>query len=401
VIVLPVPKGSAQVSFRIQVVDNQVIDGSKVVNFRLQEASRGLQVGTKDYLQSTWVDDESPSRVAFALERSTLSESAQAGSLVTLTLSHPTPGDGNLKISFSNSNARYGSDFTTVPAAVNNELELPVLAGATQVSFVVDPLNDALFNADRVVTFKIETVSSVMDKGQQILHALTLHDDELAGRAKSYATSAGNGWSSKRQIYYGLDGKIERVTWENALPGQTSGEYRYFYNASGLIEKVVTSPVSYLIYVRENGRIIKSEEYDNDELDRYTLYGYDIAGNIGEVAIYDRQSDGSFEFSLDFVYLYHNDGNLYKKMSYQPITGGEPALLSTDIYENYTDRVEPFPMEIIHGQPIQKTLCLSYRHERPEKTLEYSFSYQFLPDGNLSTRTVTGPSSETTIYEYY
>jgi hypothetical protein len=401
VIVLPVSKGSTQVSFQVQVVDNLINDGIKYLSFRIREASRGFQIGTKNRLESTWLDDESPSRVAFALERSSLSESAGVGSTVTLVLSHAAPGDGHVKISFSNSDAVYGSDFTTFPVASNGELTLPVLAGATEVSFVVDPLNNALFNTDRKVDFKIETVSPVLFKGQQNVHELTLSDDELPGRAKSYSTSAGNGWSSSRLIHYALDGKIERITWVDAFPGQTTGERLYFYNGTGRIEKVVMSPVTHILYLHENGRIVKAEEYDNNELDRYTLYGYDAAGNIGEVAIYDRQSDGSFVFSLDFVYLYFNDGNLYKKMAYHPVANGEPVLLSTDTYENYIDKVNPFPIEIIHGQPIQSKLPSSYRHETGTQILNYSFSYEFLQDGRPSRRTVSGPSSETTTYEYY
>ena len=402
VIVLPVSKGSTQVSFQVQVENNLVNDGTKYLSFRIKEASRGFQIGTKNRLEATWFDDESPSRVAFALERSSVSESAAVGSTVTLVLSHAAPGDGHLKISFSKSDAVYGSDFTTYPAATNGELTLPVLAGATEVSFVVDPLNNALFNTDRKVHFKIETVSPVLFKGQQNEHELTLSDDELIGRAKSYSTSAGNGWSSSRLIHYALDGKIERITWVNAFPGQTTGERLYFYNEAGRIEKVVTSPVTYILYLHENGRIVRSEEYDNNELDQYTLYGYDAAGNIGEVAIYDRQADGSFVFSLDFVYLYYNDGNLYKKLAYQPIPGKEHALLSTDSYENYIDKSNPFPLEIIHGQPIQSKLPSTYRHETGGKTLNYSLSYEFLPDGRPSRRTVSGTSiGETTTYEYY
>lgn len=402
IIALAVPPGSSRITFKAQAVDNSVMDGPKVVSFRIQDASRGLQAGAKNRLEATWIDDESPSLVAFALDQSRLSESAPVGSIMMLSLSHPAPGDGELKISFSDSDAIYGTDFTTYPAAENGELILPVMAGATHVSFVANPLNDALFNGDRTITFKIESVSPVLSRGQQIMHELTLNDDELGGRAKSYATSAGNGWSNRNLIHYALDGRIERVTWEKAIPGQTNGERLYFYNPAGQIEKVVLSPVTYISYVRENGRIVKAEEYDNDELDRYTLYGYDHMGNIGEVAIYDRQSDGTFLFTLDFVFLYYNDGNLYKKLAYQPVTGGEPTLLTTDTYENYIDRVNPFPIEIVYGQPIQNKLPSTYRHETDEQTLEYSFSYQFLEDGRPSRRTAMGSAtSETTIYEYY
>jgi hypothetical protein len=402
IISIVVPQGSTTVKFTIRSIDNKAIDGTKLVNFTLLDATRGLQIGTRNRFSSTWLDDESPARVSFALARTTQFESASAGSVITLTLSHAVPGDGTVGIHFVNDKAAYGRDFMTHPDAVNNTLVLPVLAGATSISFTIDPLNDALFNADRTVTFTINSVSAVLEKGLQLSHEFTITDDELAGKAKAYYTQAGSGWSSKRTIFYTLDGSVDRIAWENQTPGTSTGAYVYQYDNAGLIESVTKSSVTYVKYIRENGRIVKAEEYDNNELDQYTLYGYDAMGNIGEVAIYDRQSDGRFVFSLDFVFLYYADGNLYKKLAYNPVEGGEPVWLSTDTYENYIDAVNPFPLEIVYGQPIQNKLPSNYRHENGEKVLDYSFSYEFLSGNRPSRRTATGSSaSETTVYEYY
>jgi hypothetical protein len=402
IISIAVPQGGTSVKFTVRSIDNQTIDGTKLVNFTLLDASRGLQVGAKNRLSSTWLDDESPARVSFALAHSTQIESASTGSVITLTLSHAVPGDGTVEIHFNNDKAAYGRDFMTHPDAVNNTLMLPVQGGATNISFTIDPLNDALFNADRTVTFTINSVSSVFEKGLQLSHELTITDDELTGRARAYYTQAGGGWSSKKTIFYTLEGSVDRISWENQSPGSSTGAYVYHYDNAGLIESVTKSSVTYVKYIREHGRIVKAEEYDNNELDRYTLYGYDDVGNIGEVAIYDRQSDGRFVFSLDFVFLYYADGNLYKKLAYNPVEDGEPVWLSTDTYENYIDAVNPFPLEIVYGQPIQNKLPSNYRHENGEKVLDYSFSYEFLPGNRPSRRTATGPStSETTVYEYY
>jgi hypothetical protein len=401
-LILDVPQGSNRVEFSVRVIDNNNLDGMKTIGFTLLEASRGLQLGIKNTLETTWADDESPARIAFALQQSTLSESAGMGSIVAFTLSHAIPGDGQLTLSLSNSDALYGKDFTTVPAFENGALVLPVAAGATQVSFVVNPLNDALFNADRTINFQIAAVSSVLTKSGQISHSLTIKDDELAGRAKSYKTMAGSGWASSKEFHYAADGKLEKIVWATATPGEDRGERLFYYNADGMLDRVKESSVTYIKYIRENGRIVKSEEYDNDELDRYTLYGYDQAGNIGEVAIYDRQRDGSFVFSLQFVYLYYNDGNLYKKLAYQPQTSGDPVLLTTHTYENYLDVANPFSIEIVHGQPIQNKLPLTYREDTGSKVYEYSFTYEFLPGNILSSRTATGAGiRETTLYEYY
>lgn len=402
IITLQIPQGSEGATIKVIPTDNNILDGTKAVNFVLSNSTRGLQIGSPGRLASTWIDDESPSRINFALERASAMESSSTGSVVTLELSHALPGDGQIEIDFSGNQGVYGTDFTTYPEAENNTLVLPVHAGDAAVSFVINPKNDALFNADRKINFTIKSVSSVFEKGSRSSHEFTITDDELGGRAKSYVTGGGGGWSSKRQVYYALDGSIERVAWETTTPGQTGGEYQYIYNDAGAIEKVIVSSVTYIKYIRENGRIVKAEEYDNGELDQYTLYGYDHMGNIGEAAIHDRQSDGSFVFSLHFVFLYYNDGNLYKKMAYNPNRGGEPVLILVDTYEHYVDGVNPFPMEIIHGQPIQNKLPGTYRHDIGTEVHDYSFSYQFLEGGRPSSRTATGPNvNETTHYEYY
>lgn len=403
IITLQVAQGSSGVFIKVAPIDNDKLDGTKVLSFALSDATKGLQVGAANRLESTWTDDESPSIVSFALERGSVMESSSTGGVVTLQLSHAALGDGSIEIDFSGSQGSYGVDFTTIPEAVNNIIVVPVQAGSAVLSFTIDPLNDALYNAERKIYFKINSVSSsVLELGARSSYEFTISDDELGGRAKAYVTNVGNGWSNKRQIYYALDGSVERVAWESKTPGQTGGEYRYVYNQSGAIEKVIVNAVTYIKYIRENGRIVKAEEYDNDELDRYTLYGYDQAGNIGEVAIHDRQSDGGFAFSLDFVYLYHIDGNLYKKLVYNPAGGGEPVLITTDTYEHYVDGVNPFPIEIIHGQPIQNKLPSSYRHETEDKVLNYSFTYQFLEGGRPLSRTASGSGAvETTSYEYY
>lgn len=402
-LLLDVPKGSSRVTFTIQSINNALADGDKSVAFTIHEASKALQIGPKNSMQSTWVDDERPARVAFALESSVVSESAESGSTVVLTLSHPAPGDGLVKIRFNSGNATYGTDFTTVPEAENRLISLPVLSGATQVTFVINPVNDALFKANRAMDLSIESVSSVFEKGSLSLHHLTIGDDELTGRIKSYATGSTNGWSTRREIHYALDGKIEKVEWQQSTPGTLSGQYVYHYDENGLLDRVDVSPVTYIRYIRENGRIVKEEEYDNGELDKYTLFGYDAAGNLGETAIYDRKPDGSFVFSLDFVFLYYTDGNLYKKLAYHPLKDGELVWLNTDTYENYIDAVNPFPIEIIHGLPTQTKLPSSYRHETQDNTFNYSLSYEFIDGGRLSKRIVTGSggTNESTTYEYY
>jgi hypothetical protein len=70
------------------------------------------------------------------------------------------------------------------------------------------------------------------------------------------------------------------------------------------------------IFLREGGRIVRSEQHTNGVLTAYTLYGYDQAGNVAEEAIHYKQPDGSLKLATHLVYLYHTDHNVYKVLVY-------------------------------------------------------------------------------------
>jgi hypothetical protein len=171
-----------------------------------------------------------------------------------------------------------------------------------------------------------------------------------------------------------------------------------------LLDKIVKSSGRVVSYIREGGKIVKSEEHVGDVVKRYTLFGYDQANNVGETAIYDRQPDGSLVHSLHFVYLYHANGNVYKKLAYYPV-GTDPddfVLLSTDTYEQYLTTPNKFGIEILPGKSIQPNLPATYTHQNGDQILNYTLSYEFLPDGLVKSRTVVGQGGgETTQYNYY
>jgi hypothetical protein len=156
--------------------------------------------------------------------------------------------------------------------------------------------------------------------------------------------------------------------------------------------------------VREGDRIVKSEEYTNNVLTKYTLYGYDIAGNVAEAAVHYKQPDGTLVLSMLFVYLYHMDHNVYKVLTYTiPAGSEEQVLIATKTFDNYLDVENPFPMvEILPDQKAQNKLPASYRIEENGHDITYQFTYQLSSERKPLSRTATSPSgSETAQYEYY
>ena len=187
-------------------------------------------------------------------------------------------------------------------------------------------------------------------------------------------------------------------------PGHTGGIYTYVYNATGQLEKIVKSSIREEIFLREGDRIVKSEEYTNSVLTKYTLYGYDVAGNVAEAAVHYRQPDGTLILSTLLVYLYYTDHNVYKVLTYSiPKGSNEQVLTGTKTFDNYIDVENPFPMvDILPGHNAQRKLPTSYRVEENDVDITYHFTYQYTNDGKPQSRTATSPSgSETAVYEYY
>lgn len=406
-LILSVSAQQETVTFSLTPVNNSAINesGNETITFTVSSVSEGLVMGEKISLHVIIADDETPATANFVNTTGTVRENGNEGIPVLISLSHPAPGAGAIKISLESSAVTYGEDYTTIPEAVNGMLNLGVENGASQVSFTVLPLNDNLFNGNRNILIKLESAEGAVSRGDNRTHAFTITDDELAGKIKGYTTGAGL-WITKREFTYNLDGTLAQVKWEQSTPGTLSGEYTYHYDANGNLMKSTDNPVQETVYTWEGNRITKSERIKNDEVVEYSLFGYDEAGNVGEVAQFNKQPNGDFVMSLLFVYLYYTEGNLYKQLTYNP-SGSQNEddfiLISTKTYNNYLDIVNPVPMmEIIPNKKTQLNLPQTYRVEGNGSDVIYQFSYMFDDQGRPTQRTATsGTTSEITNYQYF
>jgi predicted GNAT family acetyltransferase len=157
-------------------------------------------------------------------------------------------------------------------------------------------------------------------------------------------------------------------------------------------------------YFWEGNRVVKSEKFASQNLVQRIEYGYDDAGNVGEMVYYDRQPDGTMQRSIVFIFLYYNDGNVYKKMTYHVQEDQELVLSSTQTFENYLMKPNPVPMvETLPHLNSQPNLPQSYRYEIHDTAVEYQMQYRFRADGLLLQRTVADGkgTTETTNYTYH
>ncbi|WP_157716110.1 hypothetical protein [Roseivirga echinicomitans] len=287
--------------------------------------------------------------------------------------------------------------FSTLPSLNQNEMELVISAGQTVAEFSVIPQDNNVLSGHKSIKFNIVDGTTAV-AGDLDSIEITILDDELFGKAQSYESAAG-GWKTKRTFVYDQQGRVSKINWTSETPGASAGTDTYYYDANGMIEKINYYPDQDEYFISENGRIIRSEKIEYGVKKSYSEYDYDFMGNVAGRADYYLQSNGSYVLSLMFVYLYFQDGNLYKQLAYYPAQNGDLKLTSTRTYDHYYDKVNPFPVnEIIPTISSQTKLPGSYRIEENDVDLFYQFSYEFNANGEVTKRTT---NSESTLYLYY
>jgi hypothetical protein len=177
-ITLEVAKGQTSAQFTITPVDDELLNETRTVTFKLVNPSNSLVIGTQSELVATLTDNEGPTQMNFWTDASEISESAAEPSSLTLELSAPAPGTGTTTVNIE-SNGVYGTDFTTTPAAAGGVITLETAVGDEEETITFTPLNDEDVNANITVTFTVSTVSGVVEKGTALTHTVTIIDDEI------------------------------------------------------------------------------------------------------------------------------------------------------------------------------------------------------------------------------
>ncbi len=172
--------------------------------------------------------------------------------------------------------------------------------------------------------------------------------------------------SEKRTYHYDLKGRITKIITErNAPHNPTTITDTYFYDTQDRVTKINKWLGRDVIYIWNNDRIIRAEVYQDDELIQYANYDYDDMDNLVGVEPLYKQNDCSFKMSGVTVYLYFDDGNLYKSRTYNnPGNDHEPLLITTRTYKNYLNINSPVSLfEFLPIVNSQNKLAGSYRYE--------------------------------------
>jgi hypothetical protein len=408
VVTVPVPRGSRTASFKLKSITNNTDNPDQQVSINLMSLAAPLIAGDKSTFKVTIKDDDdapAPTSVAnFLNNGATITENDQAGVEYVIQLSTPAASAGTITIGVNAGSGVYARHFLSQPAINDGKLVLDVAQGQATVSFRVSSIENAEATGQLDLVFSINETTGNIVRGERTDETLTIVDDELLGKPKGYNNS--NSVDSYATMYeYDIQGRITKRNWVSHTPYKQSGTDEYFYNNANQVIKIRKHAYKEIVFTWSGDRIIKSEEVQEGVVKSYTDYGYDDAGNVGLVAPYYRQNNGEYKAGLFFVYLYFNDGNVYKQLTYNPLEDAEaePVLVSTKTYDNYLDVANPFPMvEILPGIKSQRKLATTYVVEENGTTQTYHITYEFREDGQPAKRHTTGAGNAQIVdYQYY
>lgn len=151
---------------------------------------------------------------------------------VNLKLVREVETAGNIVVGFTPTGVTYGTDFTTDPAAVNNQISIPVAEGATSASFKVVKTNKTGLKGDEKVVFTIASVADGLVLGTQ--KEFTLSFSQIIATSATMEVNGG-GTQFPNQVYIDLSANrqtaVGRTTWDLAF-ANSGDQFRVILNSA-------------------------------------------------------------------------------------------------------------------------------------------------------------------------
>lgn len=150
---------------------------------------------------------------------------------VTITLSRAVSEAATITISVEENDLVYGTDYTTTPEAVSNQITIPVPSGNTEVTFTVAKTEAALFDGDESLVFTIIDASTSLVVGDD--NQLTLTFSEIVAASGAMEINGG-GATYPNKVFIDLSANrqtaIARTSWD--LGFYTGDDFRVILNSS-------------------------------------------------------------------------------------------------------------------------------------------------------------------------
>ena len=313
---------------------------------------------------------------------------------VFIHFDRPAKSQGEIKIKL---HPQEGLIFQSTPEAIANIISLRVEKDDESVSFLIDPKDDKIIRGMKDLSISFYELSPGFRKANSDGLSISIIDDELQGKFKSYTTETI--WTMENYLYeYRFDGKLSRII--SRWPSDDILN-EFFYNEDGSIAQLKgfqTSPfydstISDTYYLWENGKIKRSNYFINNILQSYSIYEYE--GDQISKRIDYKAGDSDPAFISRF--LYDEEGNLKQQINISLVPGAE-NFNSTVTYK-YLDKDNPIPTNaIIPGMPIKNKLLDSWQIEKNGSITNFAYTYEFNADGKPVRRI---NRQEIITYEYY
>lgn len=157
----------------------------------------------------------------------------QDNTTVNLVFQNPTVAAGSITLSVTEVATAYGVDYTTVPVAENNTIQVPFAANVTSASFTFNRLVEATEEQIKNVSFTITAVSLTQVEIPTSTRTIQLNFDEAPITLATKSPTIG-GPNVPNQVYFdfssGVETPVERTKWD--LGFFSGNEFRVAINGS-------------------------------------------------------------------------------------------------------------------------------------------------------------------------
>ena len=166
-------------TFTISPLDNDVLEGNKNLIITLTNTSGALELGEAATLSFTILDNDDPSVALVSFENTALQveENNANSTVVQIPFDQATTNGGTITV-LSSGDAIFGTDFTiNGESSANFTLNVP--EGATSASFEIQPIDNTVFEADKMAIFTIDEVTGGLLIGVNQQTTATIVNDDL------------------------------------------------------------------------------------------------------------------------------------------------------------------------------------------------------------------------------
>ena len=203
-----------------------------------------------------------------------------------------------------------------------------------------------------------------------------------------------------REFLYDDNHRISKIKTSSFFPGEVVLESTtgYFYDDEGQLEKVETDSGFRLDYTWEGGRIIRTDQYINDQPTEHYTFLYDEKGRLREYTTWqDIPEEGGLIPVQREVYLYDNRDNVTTQFLYYYDSGIKGhALLSSFEFADYDDHKDGeglFDAYTINPGVVRRKNNpgkMVTRNRTGNAVMVDEYSYVYNADGYPIEKTTTG-----------